>query len=406
MRGHPRVLAAERQVDAERGADVCDALSERGRGDGDVIELGHGGHMARRSQRSDGRGRKGDTAGLAAGADVCINMRTMHSVAVFGAAGYSGLELVKLLAGHPGVRLVCAASDARAGTPVDDATGTRTGLAFVTTQAALATEADIALLATPPGAALELAPQLVARGTRVVDLSNAHRADARAVYGLTSLFAGEVAGARIIANPGCYATCVITALAPIVRGEGNEAMVEPAIAVAAGSGVTGAGRTAEEAMSLGEMYGEVRAYKVLRHQHVPEIEMALGRVAPGPAARPRVSLTTHLLPVARGIFATVTARLRQPISTEALLERYRAEYAGDPSVTIAATAEQVSLRRVVGTNSCAVGLASEGTVGGFLVITAALDNLLKGAAGQAVENMNLLLGLDRTAGLSHLARHA
>jgi len=329
-------------------------------------------------------------------------MHTMHKVSVFGAAGYAGLELIKLLASHAEVRLVCAASDQRAGTPVDDMTGTRTGLAFVATQAALATPADVALLATPPGAALELAPQLLASGTRVVDLSNAHRPDGKGVYGLASLFAGEVAGARLVANPGCYATAVITALAPVVQGE----LVEPAIAVAAGSGVTGAGRTAEEAMSLGEMYGEVRAYKVLRHQHVPEIEVALGRVAPSLAARPRVSLTTHLLPVARGIFVTVTARLRAAISTEALAERYRAAYAGDRSVVVAPSAEHVSLRRVVGTNTCAVGVASEGAIGGFVVITAALDNLLKGAAGQAVENMNLMLGLDRMAGLGHLARHA
>ncbi|HEU4734429.1 MAG TPA: N-acetyl-gamma-glutamyl-phosphate reductase [Kofleriaceae bacterium] len=325
----------------------------------------------------------------------------MHNVVVFGAAGYAGLELIKLLAVHPHVRLAGAASDARAGTPVDELTGTRTGAAFSTTRDALAIPAEVALLATPPGAALELAPLLLARGVRVVDLSNAHRAQPQAVYGLTSLFGAELAGAKLVANPGCYATCVITALAPVVQG----ALVEPMIAVAAGSGVTGAGRTADEAMSLGEMYGEVRAYKVLRHQHVPEIEAALARVAPA-AGRPRVSLTTHLLPVARGIFATVTARLREPVTTEALAERYRAAYAGDPTVTIAATAEHVSLRRVVGTNTCAIGVASEGAAGGFAVITAALDNLLKGAAGQAIENLNGLLGLDRMTGLGHLARHA
>jgi len=329
-------------------------------------------------------------------------MQSMHNVAILGAAGYAGLELIKLLAVHPGVRIACAASDARAGTPVDELTGTRTGARFVTTRDALAAEADVALLATPPEAARELAPPLVGRGVRVIDLSNAHRADGRAVYGLASLFGGEVAGAALVANPGCYATCVITALAPLVR----HALVEPAIAVAAGSGVTGAGRTAEEAMSLGEMYGEVRAYKVLRHQHVPEIEMALGRVAREPAARPRVALTTHLLPIARGIFATVTARLRAAVTTEALVERYRAEYAGDGSVVIAASAEQVSLRRVVGTGTCAIGVASEGAVGGFVVVTAAIDNLLKGAAGQAVENLNAMLGLERMTGLQHLARQA
>jgi N-acetyl-gamma-glutamyl-phosphate reductase len=325
----------------------------------------------------------------------------MHSVAILGAAGYAGLELVKLLAVHPSVRIACAASDARAGTPVDALTGTRTGAAFATTREAQAAEVDVALLATPPEAARELAPPLVARGVRVIDLSNAHRADSRAAYGLASLFGGEVAGAALVANPGCYATAVITALAPLVR----HALVEPAIAVAAGSGVTGAGRTADEAMSLGEMYGEVRAYKVLRHQHVPEIEAALGRVAPAPGARPRIAMTTHLLPIARGIFVTVTARLRAPMSTEALIERYRADYAGDPTVAIAPTAEHVSLRRVVGTNLCAVGVASQGTAGGFVVITAALDNLLKGAAGQAVENLNAMLGLDRLTGLAHLARH-
>ena len=329
-------------------------------------------------------------------------MQSMHSVAILGAGGYAGLELVKLLAAHPGVRIACAASDARAGTPVDELTGTRTGVSFVTTREAVAADAEVALLATPPEAARELAPPLIGRGVRVIDLSNAHRADGRAVYGLASLFGGEVAGAALVANPGCYATCVITALAPLIR----HGLVEPAIAVAAGSGVTGAGRTAEEAMSLGEMYGEVRAYKVLRHQHVPEIEMALGRLASEMAARPRVALTTHLLPIARGIFATVTARLRVAASTEALVERYRADYAGDGSVVIAASAEQVSLRRVVGTATCAVGVASEGAAGGFVIVTAALDNLLKGAASQAVENLNLMLGLDRMTGLGHLARHA
>jgi N-acetyl-gamma-glutamyl-phosphate reductase len=162
-------------------------------------------------------------------------------------------------------------------------------------------------------------------------------------------------------------------------------------------------------MSLGEMYGEVRAYKVLRHQHVPEIEMALGRLArepAGPDGPPRVALTTHLLPIARGIFATVTARLRAAVTTEALVECYRTDYAGDGSVVIAASAEQVSLRRVVGTGTCAVGVASEGAAGGFVIVTAALDNLLKGAASQAIENLNLMLGLDRMTGLGHLARHA
>ena len=123
-------------------------------------------------------------------------MHAMHNVAIFGAAGYAGLELVKLLAVHPGVRIACAASDARAGAPVDELAGTRTGARFVTTKEALEAQAEVALLATPAEASVELAPQLLARGVRVIDLSNAHRADGKAVYGLASLFGGAVAGAE------------------------------------------------------------------------------------------------------------------------------------------------------------------------------------------------------------------
>ncbi|HWO18015.1 MAG TPA: N-acetyl-gamma-glutamyl-phosphate reductase [Kofleriaceae bacterium] len=343
-------------------------------------------------------------------------------VALFGAAGYSGLELVKLLSRHPRVRLACAASDSHAGRPVEQLTGQPAGgLAFVSTAAAreLAAGCGAALLAVPPGPAKELAEPLRAAGVRVVDLSHAYRASASAAYGLTSLFPAEIAAAGLVANPGCYATAVITAAAPLVR----HGLLGGELFVSAGSGVTGAGRTADEAMSLGEMYGEVRAYKVLRHQHVPEIEMALGRVAARaggadgaggaegrplppivPPIVPPVVLTTHLLPVARGIFATLTARLSRPLSSAELTARYRADYADDPTVDIAETPEDVSLRRVVGTNACRIGIASDDR--GMVVVTAALDNLIKGAAGQAVENLNTMLGLPRTTGLEHLARHA
>lgn len=322
-------------------------------------------------------------------------MHMVHArVALFGAAGYSGLELCKLLALHPNVHLVAAASDTHAGKPVAALSGASTDLAFVTTQQAADTPCDIALLAIPPEPAVELTRTLRARGVKVVDLSNAHRASAEAVYGLTSLFAERTAGASLVANPGCYATCVITAVAPLVR----HGLVERDVVVAAGSGVTGAGKSADEALSLGELHDNVRAYKVLRHQHVPEIEMALGTLG----KTSRVILTTHLLPIARGIFATITTKLVAPRTSAELTEWFRADYAGDPTVVVAATPEDVSLRKVVGTNQTMVGVAAAGDV---CVVTAALDNLLKGAAGQAVENMNLVLGWPRTTGLGHLARH-
>ncbi len=320
-------------------------------------------------------------------------------VALFGAAGYSGVELLKLLAQHPGVEIVAAASDSQTGKQFSELTGTGSGT-FVKTDEALAIPADVALLAVPPEAAATLAPQLRSKGTKIIDLSHAYRANkAEAVYGLTSLFGTEIAKASIVANPGCYATCVITAVAPLVRHQ----LIERDVIVAAGSGVTGAGRTGEEAMSLGELHGNVRAYKVLKHQHVPEIEMALGRVATGSSSTtPRVIMTTHLLPIARGIFATITVKLRRPVSSLELTDRLRADYRDDPTVVIAATPEDVSIRKIVGTNQTHVGIAAAGDIA---VVTAALDNLLKGAAGQAVENMNLVLGLPRTMGLTHLARH-
>ncbi|HLL22177.1 MAG TPA: Asd/ArgC dimerization domain-containing protein, partial [Kofleriaceae bacterium] len=243
-------------------------------------------------------------------------------VALFGAAGYAGLELVKLLAVHPHARLVCAASDTHAGKPIARLIGAPHPLAFVRTAEARTARHDVALLAIPPEPARELAAAL---SSRVVDLSNAHRATHP--YGLASLFAADLAEARIVANPGCYATCAITALAPLVR----HGVVDGHFAVSAGSGVTGAGKTASEDMSLGEMYGEVRAYKVLRHQHVPEIETALARL--GKPAAQRVVLTTHLLPVARGIFMTITATLARALPADA----YRAFYADDPTVTIVDT---------------------------------------------------------------------
>jgi len=303
-------------------------------------------------------------------------------VALFGAAGYSGLELCKLLLDHPHVRLVAAASDTHAGKPIADFVGSAAGHGgkpaptFVTTAQARGTKCDFAMLAVPPEAAKELANT----DARVIDLSNAHRATH--TYGLPSLFEKDIASAKLVANPGCYATCAILACAPLA------ALVDGHFAVSAGSGVTGAGKTASEEMSFGEMYGEVRAYKVLRHQHVPEIERAVGK---------RVVLTTHLLPVARGIFMTITAKLSKPLG-----DAY-AVYKADPTVIVAKSPEDVSLRKVVGTNTCMIGAATDGDI---IVVTAALDNLLKGAAGQAIENLNLMAGLPRLTGLEHLARHA
>ena len=329
----------------------------------------------------------------------------LRDVALFGAAGYSGLELAKLLEDHPHFRIACAASDAHAGTPVAALTGRAHAgdPVFVTTAAARVRALDcaLALLAVPPEGTLAIAPSLRAAGVTVIDLSHAYRADASVPYGLTSLAAASVAGAGLVANPGCYATAVITAAAPLVAG-GH--LADGLLVANGASGVTGAGRKADEALSLGEMYGEVRAYRVLAHQHTAEIERTLAGVAGAGRGSPHVVLTTHLLPVARGILVTLTGQLAAPITSAELLARYRALYADDPTVVVQPTPEAVTLRRVVGTPTCHVSVATSDR--GAVVAIAALDNLLKGAASQAIENANLALGLPRMAGLGSLARHA
>jgi N-acetyl-gamma-glutamyl-phosphate reductase len=323
----------------------------------------------------------------------------MQRAFVYGAGGYAGLELSKLLAAHGHAELAGLASDQLAGTPAPPALGKTSHHAFEPTAAmhARVGRDDLAFLAVPHAAAPAFAAELVERGAYVIDLSNAHRATRGYVYGLTSLFAAELAGARRVANPGCYATCVITALAPLVK----RGWIDGDAIVSAASGVTGAGKGPDPALTLGEMYGEVRAYNILRHPHVAEIEAALARIAPAGGA-PKVILTTHLLPVARGIFATATIRLAGARSAAELEQAYDDEYADDPFVSVCDAADRVSLRGVVGTNLCQVGVETDGR---HAVITASLDNLLKGAAGQALECSNLMLGLPRTTGLE-LTRHA
>jgi N-acetyl-gamma-glutamyl-phosphate reductase len=212
---------------------------------------------------------------------------------------------------------------------------------------------------------------------------------AETAYGLVEVERARIASARVIANPGCYATAIQLALAPIVS------LVAPRVVVDAGSGVSGAGRSAAEDKSFVEIYGDVRAYRALRHQHAPEIEQGLAPL--------RVAFVAHLLPIARGILATCHAQLAPGVDEAAIAAAYEAAYAREPFVAIARSANDVGLRDVVGTNRCRIGA----TVGrdGELVVVSAIDNLVKGAAGQAIQNMNLALGLDETTALADLLPH-
>lgn len=333
-------------------------------------------------------------------------------IAVVGASGYTGLELTRLLAGHPSVTLAVASSDRWVGESLAARAGIASGLRYASLDDALAQAAtcEVVMLATPAEASHELVPKL--RGVpHVIDLSGAFRLRdalrytshygfahgqpellAEAVYGLPELFRARLANARLVANPGCYATAIQLALAPILG------LVAPGRLIVDGmSGVTGAGRKATEEFSFAEIAGDLRAYRVLRHQHEPEIEQGLSDVA---ARDVSVTFVPHLLPVSRGILVTCHAQLAPGGSAAAVAAAFESRYGAEPFISLAPSADKVSLHDVVGTNRCRIGWA----VGedGELVVTAAIDNLVKGAAGQAVQNLNVLLGLSEQAGLAGL----
>lgn len=339
----------------------------------------------------------------------------MHTVAtaVVGASGYSGLELTRLLARHPRVRLGALYSDRWSG----EAAGARVplpepaaSLRYRALSEADALEAELAFLATPAEVSLDLAPRLHARGVRVVDLSGAFRlADpaaypawygfehtapallAQARYALPELSRDGLAGAMLLSNPGCYATATALALAPLVKS----GLVSPdGIAVAAMSGVSGAGRKASEDYSFCEVDEDLRAYRLGRHQHVPEIEQAVARYA---GAGGPISFTPHLVPLRRGILATCALRLEPGATARDLGAAYEKAFAGEPFVRVLPP-ERVAVKDVVRTNRCHLGVAVDARAG-LAVAVSAIDNLVKGAAGQAVQAMNAALGWAELTGL-------
>jgi N-acetyl-gamma-glutamyl-phosphate reductase len=342
-----------------------------------------------------------------------------YAIGVVGASGYSGIELCRILAAHPGVDVRFVASDRWEGVTVKARTGIGGPIGALTyvpnAQALKAAEGCTAvLLATPAEASMHLAPALLERGVKVVDLSGAfrlsdasayprhyafeHRAAAlleHAVYGLPELGDRKaIASARLVANPGCYPTAAAVALVPLLRAG---LLAEESIVVDAFSGVSGAGRQATEAYSFCEVADDVRPYKVLRHQHTPEIAQSLARAA-GKAVR--MTFTPHLLPIKRGILSTASARLASGIGAGAPAEALRAAYRDEPLIEVLDTPEEVSIARTVGTARAAVSVstADSGFDPGRVVVVSSIDNLLKGASSQAIQNLNLMLGLpERTA---------
>jgi N-acetyl-gamma-glutamyl-phosphate reductase len=339
----------------------------------------------------------------------------MHvlSVAVVGASGYSGLELTRLVARHPRLKLAALFSDRWAAEAAGDRLplpSAAAALRYLPQAEAAGLDAEIAFLATPAEVSLALVPGLRARGVRVVDLSGAFRLEdpalypawygldhgapgllAEARYGLPELERGRLGGAGLVSNPGCYATATAMALAPLVKSGLCSA---EGIAVAAMSGVSGAGRKASEEYSFTEIDEDLRAYRLGSHQHVPEIEQTVRRFAGrcGP-----ISFTPHLVPLRRGILATCLLRLTGRASAADLSAALREGYAGEPFVRVL-PAERVAVKDVVRTNRVHLGVALDARAGTAVVVSA-IDNLVKGAAGQAVQALDAAMGWDETLGL-------
>jgi N-acetyl-gamma-glutamyl-phosphate reductase len=329
------------------------------------------------------------------------------SVAVAGASGYAGGELLRLLAGHPDLEVVAATAHSQAGQPVTDTHPhliSYQGLEFSDTSADVLAGADLIFLALPHGASAALVAQLPGR-SKVLDLGADFRlADAGAwqryyggphagtwAYGLPELPGRRavIASSDRVANTGCYAAAVITALAPLIAAGVVEA---DDVVVVAASGTSGAGRSAKIGLLGSEVMADLSAYKVGAHQHVPEILQATG-------AR-TLSMTPVLAPMARGILATVTARPGSSgLQAEQVREVLRQAYADEPFVHLLPAGRQPHTAATLGSNSVQLQAAVDQD-SGRVIVTSAVDNLGKGAAGQAIQNANLMLGLDETAGLS------
>ncbi|NPV54022.1 MAG: N-acetyl-gamma-glutamyl-phosphate reductase [Firmicutes bacterium] len=359
----------------------------------------------------------------------------MIRVGIIGASGYTGGELARILLGHPGVEITCVSSRTYAGQPLGHIFPNLLGLAgprgteLVCEGLApveVAERSDVIFTAAPHGVAMEIARSVMGKsagvgaggaGVKLIDLGadfrfrdagvyeawykRKHDAPAllvEAVYGLPELHRESIRGARIVGNPGCYPTSAILALAPLMR----TGFVDPSsIIIDSMSGVSGAGRSPSQSYHFPECNENARPYGIPGHRHTPEIEQELSLLRGGDI---RVSFSPHLVPITRGILTTVYANLAPVqaagggISIDSLIQLYRDFYRGERFVRILDGGRLPQTKAVWGSNFCDIGLRLDERVG-RVVIMAAIDNLVKGAAGQAVQNMNIMFGIDEGCGL-------
>ncbi len=334
----------------------------------------------------------------------------MIKVGIVGASGYTGIELVKLLAHHPEVELVFATSDSHAGKKLSDAFPCVFDIPLIGHETAPLDQVDIVFLALPHGASADYAKRAIDAGARVIDLSADFRLhDAasykkwygldhhapellpEAVYGLTEIHRNAIKQARLIANPGCYPTGVILGLAPIVRA----GVTADTIIVDSKSGVSGAGRKPSLTTHFVEVYDNFAPYNIGRvHRHLSEMEQELKAIAPGAA----LIFSPHLLPVNRGILSTMYIRLQPGWDEHAVRDLYADAYRNEPFVRLLPPGQIATLAHSTYTNYCTISIHPVPDVN-QVIICASIDNLIKGASGQAVQNMNLMFGCPETTAL-------
>jgi len=341
----------------------------------------------------------------------------MIKAAIFGASGYTGQELTRILSGHPDVKLVAVTSRRFAGQPVAEVFPSLSGLVFLKYQNATPADVckicDVVFLALPHGVSMEIAPKFIAAGKKVIDLSADYRlrelktyerwyqkhSSAKfiknAVYGIPELYRAKIKKTNFVANPGCYPTSIILGLAPVLK---NKLLDVSTIIADSASGVSGAGREPLTGSLFCEVDGGFKAYKVGKHRHLPEIEQELNALA---GKKFSISFTPHLLPVKRGILSTIYAKLKKDIALPELHAIYSEFYGKEKFVRICPEGVYPNISSVCGSNYCDIGLAVDLRTK-RLIIMAAIDNLIKGAAGQAVQNMNILCGFAEDTGL-HMA---
>ncbi|MDR0565122.1 MAG: N-acetyl-gamma-glutamyl-phosphate reductase [Azoarcus sp.] len=339
----------------------------------------------------------------------------MIKVGIVGGTGYTGIELLRILAGHPAVRLTAITSRGEAGTKVSDmfpSLRRRVDLKFVTPEDAALASCDVVFFATPNGIAMKQAAALVADGVRVIDLAAdfrlrdvaewekwygmTHAAPelvAEAVYGLPEINREQIRKARVLANPGCYPTAVQLGFWPLIEA----GIVERGHLIAdAKSGVSGAGRKAEVSMLYSEVTDSFKAYGVAGHRHLPEIRQGLSRMADG--AEIGLTFVPHLTPMVRGIHATLYARLTRDIDGKGLQDLFESRFAGETFVDVMPAGSHPETRSVRASNMCRMAVhRPQG--GDTVVVLSVIDNLVKGAAGQAVQNMNIMFGEEESLGL-------